>query len=151
MQVEFEMSLVGEIKFFIGIQINQSPEGIYIHQRKYTKELLKKFDMSECKMSKTHMHPTCILEKDEVSAKVEHKVYRGMIGSLIYLNASIPDILFSLCLYALLSDPRESHLTTVKRIFKYLKGTIDLSLCYKKSKYYKQVGYCDADYAGYIL
>lgn len=71
MQAEFEMSLMGELKFFMGIQINQSLEGTYVHQSKYTKELLKNFNMSECKMSKTHMHPTCILDKDEVSSKVE--------------------------------------------------------------------------------
>ena len=65
------MSLMGELKFFLGIQINQTPEGTFTYQRKYIKELLKKFDMSESKPSKTPTHPTCILEKDEVSKKVE--------------------------------------------------------------------------------
>jgi hypothetical protein len=149
MQAEFEMSLMGELKFFLGIQINQTPEGTYIHQSKYVKELLKKFDMSESKPSKTPMHPTCILEKEEVSKKVEQKLYRGMIGSLLYLTASRPDILYSVCLCARFqSDPRESHLTAVKRIFKYLKGTTNLGLCYRKSSEYKLVGYCDADFAG---
>ena len=63
MQEKFEMSLMGELKLFLGIHINQTPEGTYIHQIKYVKELLKKFDLSECKPSKTHMHHTCILEK----------------------------------------------------------------------------------------
>ena len=149
MQAEFEMSLMGELKFFLGIQINQTPEGTYIHQSKYVKELLKKFDMSESKPSKTPMHPTCILEKEEVSKKVEQKLYRGMIGSLLYLTASRPDILYSVCLCARFqSDPRESHLTAVKRIFKYLKGTTNLGLCYRKSREYKLVGYYDADFAG---
>ena len=100
MQAEFEMSLMGELKFFLGIQINQTPEGTYIHQSKYVKELMKKFDLSECKPSKTPMHPTCILEKEEVSKKVEQKIYRGMIGSLLYLTASRPDILFNICICA---------------------------------------------------
>ena len=82
MKAEFEMSLMGELKFFLGIQINQTPEGTYIHQSKYVRELMKKFDLSECKSSKIPMHPTCILEREEVSKKVEQKVYRGMIGSL---------------------------------------------------------------------
>ena len=143
------MSLMVELKFFLGIQINQTPEGTYIHQRKYVKELLKKFDLSECNPSKTPMHPTCILEKEEVSKKVEQKIYRGMIGSLLYLTASRPDILFSVCLCARFqSDPRESHLTAVKRIFKYLKGTTNLGLFYRKSSDYSLVGYCDADFAG---
>ncbi|XP_050885297.1 secreted RxLR effector protein 161-like [Lathyrus oleraceus] len=100
-------------------------------------------------MSKAHMHPTCIFEKDEVSAKVEQKVYRGMIGSLLYLTASRPDNLLGVCLSAYFqSDLRESYLIVVKRVFMYLKGTINLGLCYRKSKYYKLVGYCDADYTG---
>ncbi|XP_050908968.1 secreted RxLR effector protein 161-like [Lathyrus oleraceus] len=100
-------------------------------------------------MSKTHMYPTCILEKDEVSAKVLHKVYKGMIGSLLYLTGYRPNNLLSVCLCARFqSDPRESHLTVVTRIFRYLKGKINLSLCYRKSKDYKLVGYCDVDYAG---
>jgi len=83
----------------------------------------------------TPMHPTCNL-------------YRGMIGSLLYLTASRPDILFSVCLCARFqSDPRESHLTAVKRIFRYLKGTINLGLLYRKSLDYKLVGFCDANYA----
>ena len=71
MQEEFEMSLMGELKFFLGIQINQTPEGTYIHQSKYVRELLKKFGLSQCKPSKTPMHPMCILEKEEVSKKVD--------------------------------------------------------------------------------
>ena len=70
MQAEFEMSLMGELMFFMGIQINQTPEGTYIHQSKYVKELLEKFDLSECKLAKTPLHSTCIMEKEEVSKKV---------------------------------------------------------------------------------
>ncbi|XP_058726674.1 uncharacterized mitochondrial protein AtMg00810-like [Vicia villosa] len=99
-------------------------------------------------MAKTPMHPTCILEKDGESKKVDQKVYKVMIGSLLYLNASRPDILFSVCLSACFQlDPRESHLTDVKRIFRYLRSTTNLDLCYRKSNEYKLVGYCDADYA----
>jgi len=72
-----------------------------------------------------------------------------MIGYVLYLTASSPDILFSVCLCARFqSDPRESHLTVIKRIFKYLKGTTNLGLLYRKSLNYKLVGFCDADYAG---
>ena len=96
--------------------------------------------MSESKPSKTSTYPTYILEKEEVSKKVEHEVYRGMICSLLYLKASRPDILYSVCLCARFqSDPRESHLTVVKRIFKYLKGTTNLCLFYRKSSDYSLV------------
>ncbi|KAK2369536.1 putative mitochondrial protein [Trifolium repens] len=110
MQDEFEMSMMGELKFFLGIQINQGKDGTYIHQSKYTKELLKKFNLED---------------------------------------SSRPDILYSVCLCARFqSDPREPHLTVVKRIFRYLKGTTNLGLLYKKSLDSKLVGFCDADYAG---
>jgi len=148
MQDEFEMSMMGELKFSLEIQINQCKDGMYVHQSKYTKELLKKFKLEECKEMNTPMHPTCTLSKEDQGSKVDQKLYRGMIGFLLYLTASRPDILFSVCLCARFqSDPREPHLTTVKRIFRYLKGTTNLGLLYKKSSDYKLVGFCDADYA----
>src|ERR1044072_7029226 len=117
------MSLMGELRFFLGIQIDQRPEATYLHQSKYANELLKKFNMLESTPAKTPKHPTCILEKEEVSAKVCQKLYRGMIGSLLYLTASIPDILFSVHLCARFqSDPRQTHLTAVKKILRFLKG-----------------------------
>ncbi|KAK2451185.1 hypothetical protein QL285_010256 [Trifolium repens] len=128
------MSMMGELKFFLGIQINQGKDGTYIHQSKYTKELLKKFNLEDCKTMATPMHPTSSLSKEEIGTKVDQKLYRGMIGSLLYLTASRPGILYSVCLCARFqSDPRESHLTAVKRIFRYLKGTTNLGLLYYKS------------------
>jgi len=95
------------------------------------------------------MHPTCNLSKEDIGTKVDQKLYKGMIGSLLYLIASRPDILFSVCLCARFhSDPRESQLTDVNRIFRYLKRTTNLGLLYRKSLDYKLVGFCDADYAG---
>ena len=100
MQAEFEMSLMQELKYCLGIQIHQTSEATYIHQNKYTKEILKKFNMSEFKLVKTHMHPTCIQQKGDVSSKVFQKLCCVMIGSLLYLNAFRPDIIFSVCLCA---------------------------------------------------
>jgi len=96
----------------------------------------------------TPMHPTCTLSKEDTGSKVDQKLYRGMIGSLLYLTASRPNILFSVCLCVRFqSDPTKSHLTAVKRIFGYLKGTTNLGLLYRKSLDYKLVGFCDVDYA----
>ncbi|KAK2409236.1 hypothetical protein QL285_044679 [Trifolium repens] len=93
------------------------------------------------------MHPTSSLSKEESEGKVDQKLYRGMIGSLLYLTASRPDILFSVCLFARFqSDPRESHFTDVKRIFRYLKATCNIGLLYQKSNDYKLIGFCDANY-----
>ena len=100
MQDEFEMSMMGELKFFLGIQVNQFKDVVYVYQTKYTKELLKKLKLEDCKVMNTPMHPTCILSKEDTGTKVDRKLYRGMIGSLLYLTASRPDILFSVCLCA---------------------------------------------------
>jgi len=143
------MSMMGELKFFIGIQINQCKDGVYVHQTKYRKELLKKFKLEDCKVMNTSMHPTCTLSKENTESKVDQKLYIGMIGSLLYLTASRPYILFSVCLYARFqSDPRETHLTVVKIIFRYKKGITNLGLLYRKYLDYKLIGFCDADYAG---
>jgi len=97
---EFEMSMIGELKFFLGIQINQSKDFVYVHQSKYTKELLKKFKLEDCKEMKTPMHPTYNLSKKDTGTKVDQKLYIGMVGSLLYLTASRSDMLFSVCLCA---------------------------------------------------
>jgi hypothetical protein len=143
------MSMMGELKFFLGIQINQCKNGVYVDQSKYIKELLKKFKLDDCKEMNIAMHPTCTLIKEDTRAKVDQKLFRGVIGSLLYLTASRPDILFSVCLCARFqSDLRESHLTTVKRIFRYLNETTNLGLLYKKYLDYKWVGFCHAGYTG---
>ena len=113
------------------------------------KELLNKFDLNKVKPMATPMHPSNHLSKDELGKKVDQTLYRGMIGSLLYLTASRPDILFSVCLCARFqADPRESHLIAVKRIMRYLAGTTDLCLMFEKGKNFRLMGYCDADYAG---
>lgn len=148
MQAEFEMSMMGELKFFLGIEINQGKDGTYVHQSKYTRELLKKFNLEDCKIMATPMHSTCSLSKEESNSKFDHKMFRGMIGSLLYLTISRPDVLFSVCLCARFqSDPRERHLTVAKKIFRYLKGSSNMGLFYKKYLDYKLTGFCDADYA----
>jgi len=100
MQDEFEMSMMRELKFFFRIQINQCKNGVYVHQSKYTKELLKKFKLEDCKEMNTPMLPTCTLSKKDTRTKIEQKLFRGMIGSLLYLTAIRHDILFSVCLCA---------------------------------------------------
>ncbi|KAK2382700.1 hypothetical protein QL285_070217 [Trifolium repens] len=106
MHDEFEMSMMGELKFFLGIQINQTKKGTFIHQSKYIKYLLMKYNLEDCKPMNTSMHPTSSLGKDDSEGKVDQKLFRSMIGSLLYLTASRPDILFSVCLCARFqSDP----------------------------------------------
>jgi len=89
MQDEFEMSMMGELKFFLGIQINQCKDGVYVHQSKYTKELLKKFKLEDCKEMNTPMHPTCTLRKEDQGTKVDQKLYRGISLHLDLIFCSV--------------------------------------------------------------
>src|SRR6185295_19239078 len=151
MSSEFEMSMIGELSIFLGLQITQKEDGIQIHQQKYLKELLKKFLMETCKSMATPCITDKKLKRFLSSPRVNEKVYRGMIGSLMYLTASRPDIVFVVCLCARFqSDPREPHLAAMKRIFRYLKGTDNLCLWYPKECPFELVGYTDGDYASYL-
>ena len=150
MSQEFEMSMMGELKYFLGLQIKQNEEGIFINQAKYVKDLLKRFGIDDSKTKNTPMSTTTKLDKDEKGKEVDIKMYRGMIGSLLYLTASRPDIMFSVCLCARFqSCPKESHLLAVKRIFRYLSGTIDIGLWYPRGTHIDLTCFSDADFAGY--
>ena len=108
-------------------------DGIFICQAKYSKELIKKFGLEDSKIYNTPMATTIKLDKDDHGKCVDIKLYRSMIGSLLYLTASTPDIMFSVCLCARFqSYPKESHLIAVKRIIRYVKGTIGMGLYYPK-------------------
>ena len=100
MQGEFEMSMTGELTFFLGLQVKQTKDGTFLSQSKYYKELLKKFEMDKCKEAATPISTGCYLDLDEKGASVDQTKYRGLIGSLLYLTASRPDIMFSVCMCA---------------------------------------------------
>ena len=148
MSREFEMSMIGELTFFLGFQVKQMKEGTFIHQEKYTKHILKKFKMDECKPIKTPMQPMGIdLDVDDKS--VDQSLYHSMIGSLLYLTASRPDIIFSVCLCARFqANPKESHLSAVNRILRYLKHTPSICLWYPKGSSLDLLGYSDSDFVG---
>ncbi|WVZ81156.1 hypothetical protein U9M48_028568 [Paspalum notatum var. saurae] len=139
MAKEFEMSMIGVLTFFLGFQIKQLKEGTFIYQEKYTRDLLKRFKMDNCKPIETPMATNTKFDADESGIKVDQTLYRSMIGSLLYLCASRPDIMFSVCLCARFqADPRESHLIAVKRILRYLKHTPSIGLWYPKgAKYFR--------------
>ncbi|WVZ76496.1 LOW QUALITY PROTEIN: hypothetical protein U9M48_024471 [Paspalum notatum var. saurae] len=144
---EFEMSLMGEIQFFLGQQIKQGPEGTFVHQAKYTRDILKKFDMGDSKPMTTPMSTNTALDADEDGEAVDQKEFRGMIGSLLYLTTARPDFHFAVCLCARYqASPRTSH--PVKRIFRYLKFTPELGLWYSSGSSLSLRGFSDADHAG---
>ncbi|KAJ9535417.1 LOW QUALITY PROTEIN: hypothetical protein OSB04_un001468 [Centaurea solstitialis] len=149
MHKKFKMSSMGELTFFLGLQVKQKPEGIFINQSKYVASMLQKFGMHDAKPAstpmETHKHLTADVEGEEVD--VHH--YRSMIGSLMYLTASRPDIMFAVCVCARFQvRPKESHLHAVKRIFKYLKGQPRLGLWYPNDPSFDLVAYTDSDYGG---
>ncbi|XP_070023075.1 secreted RxLR effector protein 161-like [Nicotiana sylvestris] len=149
---EFEMSMMGELNFFLGYQVKQSTKGTFICQQKYIKELLNRFDMEALKVIDTPIATTTRLDMDEVGSPVNQTMYRGIIGPLLYLTASRPDIFFSVRLCAKFqSNPKESHWKASKRILRYLKGTQDLVLYYPSSDSFNLIRYVNGDYAGYLV
>ncbi|XP_056850242.1 uncharacterized mitochondrial protein AtMg00810-like [Raphanus sativus] len=127
MTQEFEMSMCGELKYFLGLQVSQSEKGVFISQSAYANNLVKRFGMENSKVSKTPMSTSLKLARDEAGEDVDVKLYRGMIGSLLYLTASRPDLSFSVGVCARYqAKPKVSHLNAVKRIIKYVKGTESL-------------------------
>jgi hypothetical protein len=130
---KFEMSMMGELKYFLGFQVNQLQEGTFISQTKYTQDILNKFGMKDAKPIKTPMGTNGHLDLDTGGKSVDQKVYRSMIGSLLYLCASRLDIMLFICMCARFqADPKEVHLRAMKRIMRYLVYTPKFGLWYPK-------------------
>jgi hypothetical protein len=146
----FEMSMMGELKFFLGFQIKQVKDGTFTSQKKYTHDMLKKFDMVNTKPIKTPMPTNGYLDLNDKRKAMDTKVYHSMVGSLLYLCASRPDIMLNVCMCARFqANPKECHLVAVKRILRYLVYTPNLSLWYSKGSKFDLLGYSYSDYAGY--
>jgi hypothetical protein len=151
MQNEFEMSLLGELQFFLGLQIHQSNQGIFISQTKYIREMIKRFRMEDCKPIITPMKTSCKLSKDDDSKSIDQRKYRSMIDNLLYVTTSKPDVMQTVGQVArFLEAPNESHVLALKRIFKYLKGTKEFGLWYPKGNDLSLIAYTDVDWAGCI-
>ncbi|GJR40559.1 putative ribonuclease H-like domain-containing protein [Tanacetum coccineum] len=149
MHEKFQMSSMGELTFFLGLQVQQKKYGIFISLDKYVVEILKKFLFIEVKTTSTPMETQKPLLKDEDGEEVDMHMYRSMISSLMYLTSSIPDIMFTVCACARYQvNSKVSHLHAVKRIFRYLKGQPKWGLWYPKDSPFDLVAYT---YAGAIL
>nr|GEW36424.1 uncharacterized mitochondrial protein AtMg00810-like [Tanacetum cinerariifolium] len=149
---KFQMSLMGELTFFLGLQVKQKKDGIFISQDKYVAEILEKFGLTEGKSASTPIDTEKPLLKDPDGKNVDVHIYRSMIGSLMYLTSSRPDIMFAVCACVRFQvTPKASHLHVVKRIFRYLKGKPRLGLWYPKNSPFDLVAYSDSDYAGASL
>nr|GFB20791.1 retrovirus-related Pol polyprotein from transposon TNT 1-94 [Tanacetum cinerariifolium] len=148
MQTTFEMSMIGELKFFLGIQIHQSPRGIFINQAKYTQEILIKHGMTLCDSVGTPV-ATKHLDADLSGTPVDQTKYQSMVRALMYVTASRPDIVHSTCYCARYqAKPTEKHLTAVKWIFRYLKDTIHMGLWFPKDTSFELTAFLDTNHAG---
>ncbi|GJY65243.1 hypothetical protein Tco_0467481 [Tanacetum coccineum] len=141
------MSMMGELKFFLGLQVHQSPCGIFISQSQYAMELLKKHGLDECVSMSTPM-ATKRLNADLQGTPTDQTNYRRMIGGLMYLTASRPDIAFATFVCARYqARPTVKHLKEVKRIFRYLRQSYNMGLWYPKDSRFELIVYSDPDHA----
>ena len=148
-QAEFEISMIGELTHFLGLQICQQDSGIFLSQFKYAKNLVKKFGLESASFVRTLMSLNVKLTVDLLGKSVDHSLYRSMISSILYLIASRPDISYSVGVCARYqANPKESHMTALKRIIKYVKTTVEFGVWYSKDTSDVLAEYSDVDWVG---
>ncbi|GJY22821.1 retrovirus-related pol polyprotein from transposon TNT 1-94 [Tanacetum coccineum] len=149
MCLKFKMSMMGKLSFFLGLQISPSPRGIFLNQSKYALESLKKYGMKTCDPVDTPMVEKSKLDEDPQGKAVDPTRYRGMIDTFMYLTSSRTNLVFAVCMCARYQEkPTKNHLYAVKRIFRYLRGTINIGLWYSKDSCIALTAFADADHAG---
>ncbi|GJZ60536.1 retrovirus-related pol polyprotein from transposon TNT 1-94 [Tanacetum coccineum] len=149
MKSEFEMSDMGEMRYFLGVEVNQGEDGIHINQQKYAREILQRFNLEYCNSVKNPIVPGCTLVKNNQSGFVDATLYKQMVGCVMYLAITRPDIMFvvaQLCRH--MDAPTEQHMSAMKKLFRYVQGTKELGIFYKKAASDMLIAYSDSDYAG---
>ncbi|GKV50056.1 hypothetical protein SLEP1_g56772 [Rubroshorea leprosula] len=148
MKKEFEMNDLGKMSYFLGMKISQTSQGIFICQKKYANGILNQFAMANCRTVSTPMVPCEKLRSDDGAAKIDAGVYQNLIGRLLYLSATRPNIMHSVSLLSrFMHSPSEIHFKVAKRILRYVKGTTDFGVLYKCSTNVKLIGFIDSDWA----
>ncbi|XP_031267195.1 uncharacterized protein LOC116125608 [Pistacia vera] len=131
------MTDLGEMSYFLGMEIIQTQHEIFVSQRKYANEVLNKFNMDRCRPMDTPLVVNLKLSKDDGAVKIDERIYRSLIGCLLYLTATRPDLMFARSLLSrFMSNPSEVHLKAVKRVLRYIKGSSDLGIWFKKSEFF---------------
>ena len=149
MMAEFEMSNLGMLHYFLGLEVVQSNEGIFLSQKKYAHEILHKFQMEDCNSVRTPADVGMKLDKDPQGRKVDSTLFKQIVGSLMYLTATRPDIMHAVCLISrYMENPTELHLNAAKRILRYLQSTADLGIFYASGTESVLIGFTDSDYGG---
>jgi hypothetical protein len=151
MEKEFEMTNLGQMKYFLGLEIEQLKEGIFVCQQRYAHNVLTRFKMSNCKPAVTPIVPGTKLSKDDPSPTVNSTLYKQLVGSLMYLTSTRPDIMLSVSIISrFMETPTEAHWKAGKRILRYVAGTLQHGIYYSNSHGSQLIGYSDSDYAGSI-
>ena len=151
MKEKYEMTDLGLLYHFLGMGVIQTYSSIFIHQRKYASSLLNKFGLTDCKPVSTPLVATEKLIKDDGSGAADEENYRKLVGSLLYLTATRPDVMYAASLLArYMHGPSNKHYGTAKRVLRYVQGTLDYGLMYQKGKKAVLVGYYDNDWGGSI-
>jgi len=146
---EFDMTDLESMRFFFGIEVLQRTEGIFIYQKKYALEILKRFGMLESNEVSSPIIPGFKINKDEDGITVDETYFKQLVESLMYLTATRPDMMFVTSLISrFMKKPTELHLQAAKRALRYLKGTVNYSIHYKKGGDDGLFAFTDSDYAG---
>lgn len=149
MMREFSMTDLGRMKYFLGVEVIQDESGIFIGQKKYASEVLSRFGMEECNAVRNPMVLGCKLTKEGTGAAVDATMFKQLVGSLRYLTATRPDLMYSVNLVSrYMEAPREQHLLAAKRILRYVQGTKEYGIQYWRGGEERLVGFVDSDYAG---
>ncbi|XP_074590043.1 secreted RxLR effector protein 161-like [Curcuma longa] len=148
---KFEMSDMGLLHYFLGLEVKQGVDGIFISQRKYATDLLKRFSLFNCNPATTPMNTNEKLQLEDGSEKANAKYFRSLVGGLIYLTHTRPDIAFSVGVISrFMQNPTKHHLGAAKRILRYIAGTVDYGIWYTKVLKFNLCGFTDSDWASSV-
>ncbi|KAK1431533.1 hypothetical protein QVD17_07993 [Tagetes erecta] len=151
MKQAFEMTDVGKLKFFLGLEVQQTAEGIFLSQEKYATALVAKFGVKNCKTEVTPMNYNEKLQLEDGADRSNEEQFRSLIGGLLYLTHSRPDLAYSVSLISrFMQAPSKIHMGAARRILKYVAGTTKLGIWYKRSQGVKLVGFSDSDWASSV-
>ncbi|PKA47257.1 putative mitochondrial protein [Apostasia shenzhenica] len=149
MKHEFEMTDLGLLRHFLGLEIKQTSKGIFLSQEKYTSDLLEKFGMKNCNKVETPMNSSEKLQLEDETSLANSKYFRSLVGGLMYLIHTRPDLLFAVSMVSrFMHKPTKQHLGAAKRILRYIKGTSNYGIWYSQTTNIKLFGFCDSDWAG---
>ncbi|KAK2977872.1 hypothetical protein RJ640_020216 [Escallonia rubra] len=151
MMKRYEMNDLGLLHYFLGIEIQQTEGGIFICQKKYGETILKKFKMYGCKSVGTPLVVDQKIIREDGSGDVNASLFRSLVGSLLYLSATRPDIMYATSLLSrFMLKPSRIHYGAAKRVLRYIQGTLDFGIMYKKNEKLQLSGFCDSDWAGSV-